>query len=247
MKIREMNLIIDIGNTKQKLALVEDDKIISFFSASKIKIELLNNLLNTNKISKAIISNVSNKKSSLEIQQTLSDKVKLLNFKDITTFPIKNAYQTPTTLGSDRLSVAVGSQKYAKGENCLVIQIGTCITYEFIDKNAIYHGGAISPGPLMRFKALNHFTGNLPLVKHKEINNLIGTNTEESILSGVLFGIASEIDGNIEKYKALYPDLRLIMTGGGAKYFEKLLKNQIFAVPNLVIIGLNYLLNLHEQ
>ena len=242
-----MNLIIDIGNTKQKLALIENEKIISFFSVAKIQIEFLKKILSEHIIKKAIISNVRKDDSVLGIKELLSKHVKIIEFQDFTNFPIQNAYKTPTTLGSDRFSAAVGSQRYSKGLDCLVIQIGTCITYEFIDKNAIYYGGAISPGPMMRFKALHHFTGKLPLVKYKEINNIIGQSTEDSILSGVLFGIASEIDGNIQKYKTLYPDLRIIMTGGGAKYFDKLLKNQIFAVPNLVIIGLNYLLDLHEQ
>jgi type III pantothenate kinase len=247
VKIRTMNLIIDIGNTKQKLALIENEKIISFFSVAKIKVEFLKKILSEHKIKKAIISNVRKDDSVFEIKELLSSLTKVVDFQEFTNFPIQNAYKTPTTLGSDRLSAAIGSQHFAKGQNCLVVQVGTCITYEFIDKSAIYHGGAISPGPIMRFKALHHYTGKLPLVKYKEINNIIGQNTEESILSGVLFGIASEIDGNIEKYKISYPDLRIIMTGGGAKYFDKLLKNQIFAVPNLVIIGLNYLLDLHEQ
>lgn len=247
MKIRAMNLIIDIGNTKQKLALVENNKIISFVSQPKIKTETLENLFINNNIQKAIISNVRKDELTKSLYETVLKHTKMVDFQDIIKYPISNAYQTPHTLGTDRLAAAVGSQVFALGKDVLVIQVGTCITYEFIDKNATYHGGAISPGPVMRFKALHHYTGKLPLVKYKEISNIIGNNTENSILSGVLFGILSEIDGNIEKYKNKYPHLRIIMTGGGAKYFDKLLKNQIFAVPNLVIIGLNYLLDLHEK
>lgn len=247
MKIRHMNLIIDIGNTKQKLALVKNNSIISIISAPKIKEEVLEKTFLEHKIEKAIISNVRKKEQVSSLLEIISQHIKLVKYQDLKDFPIKNAYKTPNSLGTDRLAAAVGSQVFAKGSNVLVIQVGTCITYEFIDKNSIYHGGAISPGTLMRFKSLNHYTGNLPLIKYQEISDIIGKNTEESILSGVLFGIISEIDGNIEKYKNKYPDLRIIMTGGGAKYFEKLLKNEIFAVPNLVIIGLNYLLEMHEK
>lgn len=247
MKIRYMNLIIDIGNTKQKLALVKNNRIISIISVPKIEKTILEEIFLEHKIEKAIISNVRNEEQILTLLEIISKHTKVVKFQDLKKFPIINAYQTPESLGTDRLAVSAGSQIYAKGNNVLVIQIGTCITYEFIDKNAIYHGGAISPGTLMRFKSLHHHTGNLPLVKYQEISEITGKNTEESILSGVLFGIVSEIDGNIEKYKKSYPDLRIIMTGGGAKYFDKLLKNEIFAVPNLVIIGLNYLLEIHEE
>lgn len=247
MKIRDMNLIIDIGNTKQKLALVNNNNIVSIISAPKIKEEVLKKMFSDYKIEKAIISNVRKEEQISTLLEIVSQHTKMVKFQDLRNFPIINKYQTPDSLGTDRLAVSAGSQIYAKGNNVLVIQIGTCITYEFIDKNAIYHGGAISPGTLMRFKSLHHHTGNLPLVKYQEISEITGKNTEESILSGVLFGIVSEIDGNIEKYKNKYPDLRIIMTGGGAKYFDKLLKNEIFAVPNLVIIGLNYLLEIHEE
>ncbi|MDD4575694.1 MAG: type III pantothenate kinase [Bacteroidales bacterium] len=242
-----MNLIIDIGNTKQKLALVNNNNIVSIISAPKIKEEVLKKMFSDYKIEKAIISNVRKEEQISTLLEIVSQHTKMVKFQDLRNFPIINKYQTPDSLGTDRLAVSAGSQIYAKGNNVLVIQIGTCITYEFIDKNAIYHGGAISPGTLMRFKSLHHHTGNLPLVKYQEISEITGKNTEESILSGVLFGIVSEIDGNIEKYKNKYPDLRIIMTGGGAKYFDKLLKNEIFAVPNLVIIGLNYLLEIHEE
>lgn len=247
MKIRYMNLIIDIGNTKQKLALVKNNRIISIISVPKIEKTILEEIFLEHKIEKAIISNVRNEEQILTLLEIISEHTKVVKFRDLKKFPIINAYQTPESLGTDRLAVAAGSQIYAKGSNVLVIQIGTCITYEFIDKNSVYYGGAISPGTLMRFESLHHFTGKLPLVEYREISNITGKNTQDSILSGVLFGIIFEIDGNIEKYKKSYPDLRIIMTGGGAKYFDKLLKNEIFAIPNLVIIGLNHLLEMHEE
>jgi len=247
VKIRYMNLIIDIGNTKQKLALVKNNSIISIVSVPKIEKAMLEEIFLKHKIKKAIVSNVRKENEITDLLDFLLQHTKVVKFQSLTKFPIQNAYQTPDSLGTDRFAVAAGSQLYAKGSDVLVIQVGTCITYEFIDKNSVYYGGAISPGAFMRFESMHRFTGKLPLVEYREISNITGKNTEESILSGVLFGIVSEIDGNIEKYKKTYPDLRIIMTGGGAKYFDKLLKNEIFAVPNLVIIGLNYLLEIHEE
>ena len=242
-----MNLIIDIGNTKQKMAVMDHDTIVFHTSCSKIKLSKLSELFSTYPIKKGIISNVRTKEDVLDITNFISSKIPFYNFNEILNFPIKNNYQTPETLGNDRLAVAVGSRVLFNNENTLIIQIGTCITYDFVDENSIYFGGSISPGVQMRLKALQYFTKKLPLISFREFNNLIGSSTEESILSGVIQGVSSEIDGIVEKYASKFSNLRIIMTGGGIKNFDKLLKNKIFAIPNLVIIGLNHLLEIHES
>lgn len=241
-----MNLIIDIGNTKQKFAVVDQDTIMYLKSSSKIKITEINQIFEKYPIKKALVSNVVNNEDVKDLLMAISEKTLLVNFSEITNISVINTYKTPETLGNDRLAVAVGSRVVFSGENTLIIQIGTCITYDFVDKNSEYQGGSISPGMMMRLKALHHFTKKLPLVPFREFGELIGKSTEESILSGVIQGVSSEIDGIIDKYKSTNHDLRIIMTGGGAKNFEKLLKNKIFAIPNLVIIGLNHLLEIHE-
>ncbi len=242
-----MNLIIDIGNTKQKIAIIDNETIVFYSSYSKIKLSQLSELFSMYPIKKGIISNVRSKEDVYDITNFISSKIPFFNFNEIFNFPVKNNYKTPETLGNDRLAVAVGSRVLFNNENTLIIQIGTCITYDFVDKYAVYHGGAISPGVTIRLKSLHHFTKNLPLISCRDYFELIGKSTEESILSGVNQGIISEIDGIIEKYKSIYNDLRIIMTGGGANNFDKLLKNKIFAIPNLVIIGLNHLLEIHES
>jgi type III pantothenate kinase len=146
-------------------------------------------------------------------------------------------------LENDRLAAAIAGATLYPGSNVLVIQAGTCITYEFINAQGEYIGGAISPGIQMRYKAMNTFTGKLPLIEHKKFDGLIGQTTEESILSGVNNGILAEVDGIINAYKSQYPDLTIILSGGDADFFVKQLKNSIFAVPNIVLKGLNIILD----
>jgi len=157
--------------------------------------------------------------------------------------PITIDYKTPNTLGKDRIAGAVGAQSLFLKENILIIDAGTCITYDVVEANGTYIGGSISPGMLMRFKSLNNFTHKLPLVPYREFNELTGKTTEESILSGVISGIAFEMHGFINGYLEKYSSLKIILTGGDAVYFEKTLKNDIFVNSNIVLIGLKEILN----
>ncbi len=159
-----------------------------------------------------------------------------------TELPIINKYATPKTLGKDRLAgVVAASALYAK-KNVLVIDAGTCITFDFINNDREYLGGSIHPGITMRFKALNNFTDKLPLIKRSSDFELIGNSTEKAILTGVLYAVLKEIQGMIEDYMGKYNDLTIIFTGGDASFFVSRLKNKIFAHPNLVLEGLNEIL-----
>ena len=127
-------------------------------------------------------------------------------------------------------------------EPVLIVDIGTCMTFDFVDANTIYRGGAISPGIQMRLKALNEFTGNLPLVALQEPKDLIGRNTKESILSGVVNGMLKELDGIIDAYKFRYPGMKIILTGGDLTLFDKKLKNSIFADADVLLKGMYFIL-----
>ncbi len=166
-----------------------------------------------------------------------------------TPLPINNKYSSKQTLGRDRIAAVVGASKIFPGRNILVIDAGTCITYDFINNKNEYLGGAISPGLRMRFKALNKFTGRLPAVEHRgtEIPDLIGDTTEGSILSGVINGLSGEINGFINSYKSNNNRLETIITGGDHKYFDKLLKYKTFAAPFLVLDGLKGILDFNER
>ena len=151
-------------------------------------------------------------------------------------------YTTPATLGVDRIAAICGAIEIFPQQNCLVVDAGTCINYEFLDAALNYHGGAISPGIQMRFDALHKFTARLPLIKEFNKTELVGNSTESCMTSGVVNGVVAEVNGIIEKYAQKFPDLGVILCGGDAYFFENNLKQPIFAAPDLVLHGLNRIL-----
>ena len=161
--------------------------------------------------------------------------------------PITIKYKTPHTLGKDRIAAVVGAYYLQPNRNILIIDAGTCITYELLEASGSYLGGNISPGMTTRFKALNDYTKKLPLVNEREEVPCWGTCTEDAIRAGVVNGIVFEMDGYIDKAKELYSDVLFFLTGGHSFYFESRLKNSIFADINLVLTGLNRILEYNVE
>ena len=243
-----MNLIIDVGNTLVKLAV---------FSKGKLKEKqtvtmdgFLNSINGIKKeyptIKKAIVSSVG--KLSKEDLKYLNTQFVLIQLNSKTKLPFKNLYQTPKTLGVDRIALVCASVEQFSNKNVLIIDAGTCITYDFVSFKNEYLGGAISPGIDVRYKSLNNLTANLPLLEIEMPNTIIGASTKSSIHSGVIYGVLKEIDGVIDEYTLKYPDLTVILTGGNANFLSKQLKSSIFANSNFLLEGLNYILqfNLKE-
>jgi type III pantothenate kinase len=237
-----MNLTLDIGNTQAKLAVFED-KLLEHCS---FDIKLIDNkiddfLILFPKITNLIVCSV------IKIDFNF-DKY---NFKNIhfvsekSNLPFKNLYNSKNSLGNDRLALVSRASIKHPNKNVLIIDAGSCITYDFIDENNQYFGGAISTGLNMRFKSLNEFTSNLPLVKPKNKRIFIGSNTQESINSGVLNGLLSEIEGFIDQYSSQYKNLTVILTGGDSDFLSKRLKISIFANQNFLLEGLNDLIKLN--
>lgn len=243
-----MKLVIDIGNSFVKIAVFDQDEMIGLQVKEKINtLHIQNILAEYNNINAAILSNVRN--SDKQISELLNNQIYFIELSHTTPIPFKNIYQTPATLGKDRIAAVAAASKMFKGENVLVINAGTCITYDLLTSENEYIGGAISPGLIMRYKALHHFTGKLPLVE-AQLNNkaeLVGTNTDNSIISGVQNAIVFEVDGMIEQYSSLYPNLKVILSGGDYFYFDKFLKSNIFATPNIVLKGLKEILDFNEN
>jgi type III pantothenate kinase len=158
-----------------------------------------------------------------------------------------NKYDSPETLGKDRLAAAVAGNHLFPNQNVLVIDAGTCIKYDFINAQAEYLGGAISPGLQMRFNALHIFTEKLPLIELTVFKTLIGKNTTDSLLSGVINGTLSEIDGIIDQYREIYPEIQIVLSGGDAEYLVGKLKKGIFAVSNIVLQGLKIILDYNDK
>jgi type III pantothenate kinase len=233
-----MNLAIDIGNTLVKLAVFDNGQMTGFQALEDISITVLQNFTKAHPgINASIIASV--KDFSTEIEEYLKTNFRFLRFDAETPIPLISAYETPETLGADRLSAAIAANSLMPSDNLLIINAGTAITYDMVSAEGIYQGGAISPGLSIRFKALHTFTGRLPLLDKITDVPLTGKSTADSILSGVLNGALAEVDGIIEKYSALYPGLKTILSGGDNNYFDKRLKNKTFAIPNLVLTGLN--------
>ena len=168
-----------------------------------------------------------------------------LNFR--TVLPIVNGYRTPETLGLDRLAAAVGARTFFPGEDLLVIDAGTALTFDLIEQNGVFLGGNISPGMRTRFRSLNEFTRNLPLVEEADLWPLIGETTEEAIRAGVLNGMVLEIDGMIDLLRKKYPRIQPVLTGGDAGFFERRLKNHIFVKFEITLIGLNRILEYNVE
>ena len=235
-----MNLIIDIGNTRIKVAVFQDGSMLfNHIIVPELLKKELERIQNEFLMENAIVSSVGKIKAS-EIK-ALESIQKVIILDHTIKLPFINKYKTPKTLGVDRIALVSGAVQQYPENNVLIIDSGSCITYDFVNSNKEYFGGAISPGIQMRYKALSSFTENLPLLEIDTFS-LIGSNTDESIHSGVLNGILHEIDGVINEYRYKYPNLTVVLTGGDAIFLAKKLKSSIFANPNFLLEGLNSIL-----
>lgn len=234
-----INLAIDIGNTRTKVAFFEVNKLMHE--------QIIDNenqwhaLIKNFKPQYAVMSAVG--AGADAVSAILSAlKVSLLQINYQTPFPFTINYNTPQTLGMDRVAAIAAAQFLYPNKNCLVIDAGTCITYDFISANSSYQGGAIAPGMHMRLQAMHEFTQKLPLPNLNWPEDFEGKSTEQSLLSGVCIGVADEINGRIARYTERYGQLQVIICGGNSHLLAKHIKNNIFAAPSLVLMGLNQIL-----
>ena len=238
-----MKLIIDIGNTAVKTALFKDKQLITSAIFKDCTLQNILVFVGKQTISHTIISSVRPVDTDLEkIIQSFDACV----LNENTHLPITIDYKTPKTLGKDRIAAVVGASFLFPKQNVLVLDSGTCLTIDFINKRKVYKGGRISPGIRMRYKALNQFTSNLPLCELSENSMLLGNDTNSSIISGVQQGILAEVKEIINIYKMENKDTIIAVTGGDCFFFEKELKSSIFANPFLVMEGLNEILDYNE-
>lgn len=237
-----MNLIIDIGNTKTKIALFSNNEIVHHVSYFNAETSNIAEEIKQAKADKAIISAV--REIDKEIEKAIENKgIECLRFDHETCVPVKNKYKTPNTLGYDRLASVIGAYSNNKGRNILVIDAGTCITYDFINKEGEFLGGNISPGVEMRLEAMHTMTSKLPRVDKIGDVPSMGYDTETAIRAGVMKGIEYEIRGYVEEMTKKYGDVLCFLTGGEHFSFDTKLKNTIFADNFLLTKGLNYILN----
>jgi type III pantothenate kinase len=237
-----INLVIDIGNSRTKIALFNQHDLMFNVSIDRLTLNHLTMLKDEHpQLKKVILSSV--KPRDEELNSFLSQNFdQFLELGAQTKLPIENLYETPETLGKDRLAAAVGANELFPDQNLLIIDAGTAITYDLVSEKNQFVGGNISPGLSMRFKALNHFTGKLPLIGFSDEFEPIGKNTIDAIRAGVQNGIIFEIGNTIDLFNRNYQNLQIIMTGGDSNFFAGKLNYSIFVHFNITLIGLNRIL-----
>ena len=229
-------LCLDFGNTRLKYAVFDDDLQTAAAVLEDGTPAALEKILNIHQPSASILSSVINHDPGIEA--LLQQRTQFHKLSHLTVLPFTTPVGKPETIGADRLALCAAAVQLFPAGNNLVIALGTCITYNFINKFHEFTGGGISPGMDMRFKSLNTFTALLPVIKEDWNFPLIGYDTRTNILSGVILGMAKEIDGFINAYAERYGNFNVLLTGGNCAYFVPHLKNRIFADPDLLFKGL---------
>ena len=232
-----------MGNSRIKVGLFADSQLQSVWVDPQIN--SLPQLVQDQAVDQVIVCSVASDLDDFEAESGLDQVVKL---NPNLAVPINNRYRTPHTLGMDRLAAAIGGHFLHPQSNCLVIDAGTTVTYDFVDGKGNYFGGGISPGIGLRFKSLNQHTYQLPHLQAVDQDTpLVGNDTKGSIQSGVINGLVAEIEGIIRRYEEKFSTLKVVMCGGDAAFFESKVKAPIFVNPHLVLVGLNSILLHHAQ
>jgi type III pantothenate kinase len=242
-----MNLILDIGNSQAKVAIFNNRKILKNIIADEFDLELLSELkAQYPDLTHSILCSVAERDEKLiDILNREFEMFVELNY--LTPIPIENLYESKESLGQDRLAAAVGANHLFPGSDLLVIDAGTAITYDVVDSQNRFLGGNISPGLETRFRSLHEFTQKLPLVEISDQWPLIGKTTEEAIRAGVQAGILYEMDAMIDRIRDQYVDCKVVLTGGDSFFFDQKLRNTLFVMYELTLLGLNRILEYNAE
>jgi len=240
-----MNLIADIGNSSTKLVITDGRQKIAALRFDELTEEILNGLLQSYPLRKAIISSGREIPDfMITILKKEMDYLHILSYKS--RLPIDIKYETPETLGPDRIAAATGAYTHFPGANILIIDAGSAITFDFLN-GSLFDGGNISPGIEMRLKALHSFTSRLPLVLRGEKYSFPGHNTKDAILAGVITGVTYEINEYIRTFEKKYENLKVILTGGDGEFLKSRISKKINFMPGIVTDGLNYILEYNAK
>jgi len=231
-----VTLCFDFGNTRKKVAVFNKGKLSKTIVLDDDTIATIESLTDTYKPDKSILSSVIEHNAAIE--EWLAGKTKFHKLSHLTKLAFTTPVGKPETIGADRLALCAAAVHYYPKKHNLVIGMGSCVTYNFINKYHEFLGGAISPGMEMRLKAMHHFTAKLPLVSVDSNVPLIGYDTATNLLTGAVLGLAKEIDGFVDSYKEKYGNFNVLLTGGDLVHLAYHLKNKIFADPDLIFKGL---------
>jgi type III pantothenate kinase len=229
-------ICLDFGNTRLKAALFEEETLLDVIVLQDQLSTHLEEIIQQHQPQQSILSSVIDHDPAVE--EVLKRRTQFHRLSHLSKLPFSIPVGKPETMGADRIAIAAASVFLFPQKNNLAIGLGTCITFNFINQQAEFMGGSISPGMEMRFQAMHQFTAKLPLVKAQWNVPLIGYDTATNLQSGVVLGMAKEIDGIIDAYKEKFGNFNALLTGGDTHLFEPHLKNKIFADPHLIFKGL---------
>lgn len=231
-----VTLCLDFGNTRKKIAIFEGADLVRTQVINDDAPETINSLLTRFKPAKSILSSVIDHRPELETELAASTRFHKLSYQ--TRLDFTTPVGKPATIGADRLALAAAAVRFYAGKNVLVVGLGTCVTYNFINKYKELVGGGISAGLEMRLRAMHDYTAKLPLIRPAADAPLIGYDTETNMLSGTILGLAMEIDGFVDEYRRKFGNFNVVLTGGDLVHLASHLKNRIFADPDLIFKGL---------
>ena len=231
-----VTLCLDFGNTRKKAAIFQKNEIDKVMVLPDDTAATIGSLLDIYKPYKSILSSVIDHHTAIE--ELLAAKTKFHKLSHLTKLPFTTPVGKPETIGADRLALCAAAVHYYPKKNNLIIGIGSCVTYNFVNKYQEFIGGAISPGMEMRLKAMHQFTAKLPLVKADSNVPLMGYDTTTNLLTGAVLGLSKEIDGFVDAYKEKFGNFNVLLTGGDLVHLAPHLKNKIFADPDLIFKGL---------
>lgn len=237
-----MNLVLDIGNTRTKIGLFKGNDLVEQAIWGERTLAEWVAFGNRKEVKRVMVSSVA--KPDAALMEILGAHFEVTELSHSTPLPFENRYRTPETLGKDRLAGVAGAHWLFSGRNCLVVDCGTCIKYDVLTADGVYHGGNIAPGATMRIEAMHHFTARLPAVDMRMPEDAVGVSTETALQNGALRGTVLEIQGFIQLFAARYGDLQVILTGGDAAFFAPYLDSKKLIIePDLTLFGLNHILN----
>jgi len=234
------NFCIDIGNSFIKYAILSNGEILAYKRSKKLLVRDIKKLQSKWNFENVIIS--STRKSIPRFTPYLKKHFNLIYLNHKTKLPFRNSYTTPKTLGKDRLAAVAGAIRLFPKKHCLIFDIGTCMTVDFVNKQKVFLGGNIAPGKDLRLKSMHDYTSALPLVKANFENKLLGNSTKTALQNGAIYGICLEIEAMVARMKRKMGPINVILTGGDAIKFGELLECKKFVIPNLVLIGLDSIL-----
>lgn len=232
-----MQLCIDIGNTRCKYGVFDERSMISYTTSKNLSIRIIRNLCRKFIITNGLLASTRKIDWATIVKAKKFIDIEILDHN--TPVPINNLYETPETLGKDRLAGVIGAYAKFKNNAVLVVDIGTCMTMDVIDKEGNYHGGNISPGIHLKLKAMHRYTSKLPLVDLIVNKDEFGKTTVKAMQNGAFYGTIGEIDSFIRRTKQKFGDLKVVFTGGDADKFANMLETMIFVLPYLILEGLN--------